>query len=63
MSRDDWKIQLHRTCAGELRSMAGKMLGENCRAELLRIAQDHEQVARSLEGNMISGSQRPTETD
>jgi len=43
--------------------MAGKMLGENCRAELLRIAQDHEQVARSLEGNMISGSQRPTETD
>ena len=58
MSRDEWKIRLHLTCAGELRSMAGKMLGANGRAELIKIAEGHEQLARSLEGTTIGGPQR-----
>lgn len=60
MFRDEWKIQLHLTCADELRSMAGKIVGENCKAELIRIAQDHEQSARSLEGTMNSDLERRT---
>lgn len=62
MSRDEWKIQLHLTCADELRSMAGKILGENGKAVLIKIAEDHEQVARSLEGTRIGDSQRLTGT-
>lgn len=58
MSRDEWKIKLHLTCAGELRSMAGKMLGANGRAELIKIAEDHEQSAKSLEGTTIGNLQR-----
>ena len=57
MSRDEWKIQLHLTCAGELRSMAGKMLG-NSKDELIKIAEGHEQLAKSLEGTTMGGSQR-----
>lgn len=58
MSRDEWRIRLHLTCAGELRSMAGKMLGANGKAELIKIAEGHEQSARSLEGTVIGDSQR-----
>ncbi|HEX5280455.1 MAG TPA: hypothetical protein VFW28_10265 [Micropepsaceae bacterium] len=61
MSRDEWKIRLHLTCAGELRSMAGKMLG-NGRAELIKIAEGHEQVAKSLEGTRIGEPQLRTGT-
>lgn len=57
MSRDEWKIKLHLTCAGELRSMAGKMLGANGKAELIKIAEDHEQSAKSLEGTTIGNLQ------
>lgn len=62
MSRDEWKIQLHLTCAGELRSMAGKMLGANGKAELIKIAEGHEQSARSLEGTPIHDMPRLTGT-
>lgn len=58
MSRDEWKIQLHLTCAGELRSMAGKMGCANGKAELIKIAEGHEQLAKSLEGTTIGGSER-----
>lgn len=57
MSHDEWKIQLHLTCAGELRSMAGKMLCANSKAELIKIAEGHEQLAKSLEGTTIGDSQ------
>ena len=48
MFRDEWKIQLHLTCAGELRSMAGKMHDANGKAVLVKSAEDHEQLAKSL---------------
>lgn len=38
--------------------MAGKMLGANGRAELIKIAEDHEQSAKSLEGTAIGNLQR-----
>jgi len=50
MSREQWKIQLHLACAGELRSMAGKVVGANGKAELIRIAENHEELAKSLQG-------------
>lgn len=62
MSTHYWKIQLHLTSAVELRSMARKMVGENGKAELMRMAEDHEQMARSLEGTVISDPKRPTKT-
>jgi hypothetical protein len=62
MSRDEWKIKLHLTCAGELRSMAGKMLCANGKAELIKIAEGHEQLARSLEGTMIGNLEHRTGT-
>lgn len=49
MLSDAWKIQLHLTCAGELRSMAGKIRDANGKAALAKIAEDHEQLAKSLE--------------
>lgn len=51
MVSDEWKIKLHLTCAGELRSMAGKMHDANGKAELARIAEDHEQLAKSIGDN------------
>jgi hypothetical protein len=42
--------------------MARKMLGENGKAELIRMAQDHEQLARSLKGTVIGNPKRPTKT-
>lgn len=62
MSRDYWKIQLHLISAVELRAMAEKMRGESGKAELIRVAEDHEQLARSLEGTVISNPERPTKT-
>lgn len=62
MSRDEWKIKLHLTCAGELRSMAGKMVCANGKAELIKIAEGHEQSARSLEGTTMGNFQPRTGT-
>ena len=62
MSRDEWKIQLHLTCADELRSMAGKSLGAHSKAELIKIAEGHEQLAKSLEGTAIGAPQLRTGT-
>ena len=48
MSRNEWKIKLHLSCADKLRSMAGKMHDLTGKAELVRIAEDHEHWAESL---------------
>lgn len=49
MSALEWKMKLHLSYAGELRSMAEKMRNSQSRALLLGIADDHEQQAKSLE--------------
>lgn len=38
--------------------MAGKMGCANGKAELIKIAEGHEQLAKSLEGTTIGGSER-----
>jgi hypothetical protein len=60
MLSDEWKIQLHLTCAGELRSMAGKIRDAHGKAELAKIAEDHEQLAKSLEESSPGDLQRET---
>lgn len=58
MSGHEWKMKLHLSCAGELRSMAGKMHGVQTKALLLSIADDHEQSAKSLQEKAIGDQPR-----
>jgi hypothetical protein len=61
MSGHEWKMKLHLSYAGELRSMAEKMRGVQTKALLLSIADDHEQLAKSLQ-EKVAGDQRRTGT-
>jgi hypothetical protein len=60
MSGGEWKRKLHLTYAGELRSMAEKMRGEQSKSILLSIADDHEQSANELEQTLTGKQQRGT---
>ena len=60
MSGEEWKIKFHLDCAGVLRSMAGKMPCANGKAMLVEIAEDHEQLAESLEGTVMGNLERRT---
>lgn len=62
MSGNEWKMKLHLSYAGELRSMAGKMQGSQSKALLLRMADDHEQLAQSLGHTTAGDLQRGTGT-
>ncbi len=47
MSGNEWKMKLHLSYAGQLRTMAGKFQGSEGKALLLKLADDHEQLAKS----------------
>lgn len=61
MSGEEWKMKLHLSCAGELRSMAEKMHGAQNKSILLGIADDHEQSAKALNQTTIGDQLRRAE--
>lgn len=63
MSDSEWKMKLHLSFAGVLRSMAGKMHGTQNIALLLSAADDHEQLAKSLDHTVAGDLQSRTGTD
>ena len=60
MSSEEWKIKLHLDCESVLRSMAEKMSSANDKATLVKIAEDHEQLAKSLGGTVMGNLERRT---